>query len=257
MRLQIRTFKDADSKTAIRLQITKCPPVQVLLQGICTTVGVCILSWDKAYSIFALSTSIQKRSYLLQPFDSLTKEAAQHDSQKGWCVQGTMWPEEKCHNHPIRERRRLGDRYTWIIPFDTKNLESSRTPDYVLKHACFKMDMSMNYDDDTPYEKGREYVRHYTIDLYKLESRVLKHVYFYGDIDMMNFFLPRLHSSTILDFCKLDPAQSPTDYDEFSRNRDDIDAALEGFERPPSWTYRDDEVPSWYKAFERYRPERV
>lgn len=168
-----------------------------------------------------------------------------------------MWPEEKRYNHPIRERRRLGDRYTWTIPFNTKNVESSKTPDYVLEHACFKMDMSRSYEDDTPYEKAMEDVRYYKIKINKLESRVLKHVYFYGDTHMLDFFLPRLHSSTILEFCKLNHAQRPTNYHEILRNRRDIDAALEGFDRPASWTYRDDEVPTWYKAFERYHPEQA
>lgn len=115
----------------------------------------------------------------------------------------------------------------------------------------------MSYEDDAPYEKAGEGVRYYKIEVNKLESRLLKHVYFYGDTHMMDFFLPRLHSSTILEFCKLETAQRPTNYREILRNRGDIDAALEGFDRPASWTYRDDEVPTWYKAFERYHPERV
>ena len=166
-----------------------------------------------------------------------------------------MWPEDTSRNDPIRTRRRIGDHYTWAIPLNTEGVVSSKTPDYVLEYSCFEMDLSMSYGDDEGYDMSKEDVRHYKLRYSRLESKVLKHTYLYGQSVMKDFFKRRLHSFVILELRKLDPAQRPPQYDEILKNRGNIDALLEGFNRPASWTYRDDQIPTWYRAFERLHPE--
>ena len=197
-----------------------------------TTVGGCILSWNKAYSVFALPTFIQHKSYLLHQFDGVTEHIARCGTQGEWLVQGAMWSEDTCRNHPIRERMRIGDRYTWTIRLDTRQVESSRTPDYVLGYSCFKMDLSMSYSDYAKYDMRKEDVRHYKISVSKLESKVLKHTYFCGDVVMKDFLMPRLHSFTTLEVRKLHPEQRPIHYDQILRHRGTIDTALDGSTAP-------------------------
>ncbi len=142
LQLQMRIYrKDAESKIEIRLCVTSswCLPIQTILYHIPTTAALNFISWNKAYSIFPLPTFIQHKCYSLQDWREWDREALRTQSQRGWNVQGVMWPEEQRHNHPIRERRRVGDRYTWMIPFDTRRVEWSKTPDYVLEHACFRV----------------------------------------------------------------------------------------------------------------------
>ena len=167
-----------------------------------------------------------------------------------------MWPEDKRRNDPIRKRRRIGDHYTWTIPLNTEGVESSKTPDYVLEYSGFEMDLSMSYDNYERYDTRKEDVRHYKIFVSRLESKVLKHTYVYGESRMKDFLMRRLHSFVILELRKLDPAQRPILYDHILRNRGNIDTLLDGFNRPASWTYRDDQIPTWYEAFERLNPER-
>ena len=169
-------------------------------------------------------------------------------------VQGVIWPEEKRRNHPIRERRRVGDRYTWIIPFDTSKVEWSKTPDYVLEHACFAVDQTSDNDDES-YNQDRGDVRYYTIVANTLESKVLKHTDLYGDVGMRDFMIRWLHSYTILELHMLDPAQRPANYNQILANPGDIDRALRDFDPPASWKYRDDEFPKWYEAFEKRKSE--
>lgn len=253
---EIRTFKrESDSRIVIVLHVTNCPPPQSILLGTNTTGEVNIISWNKAYSIFPLPTFIQRKSYLLQGYDGLTENAVRHHARRGLDVQGVMWPEEKRRNHPIQKRRRIGDRHTWTIHFDTRSVEVSQTPDYVLEHTCFTMNLDVSYDDDRWYHAPKEDVRHYTIQANTLQSKVLKHTYLYGVDDMGEFFSRRLHSFTVLELRKLDPAKRPTNYDQILGNLDDIDGLLGDFERPASWRYRDEDFPRWYKAFEMYKPE--
>ena len=255
--MQILTFhKNAASKTPVYLYIKSCPPVEALLIETKTTVSVCFISWNKAYSVFALPTFVHHKSYLLQECDDITGECAQIESLEGWLVQGVMWPEDMGPNHPIQERRRIGDHYTWTIPLNTIGVESSRTPDNVVDYSCFSMDLSVSYSDYAGYDTQKEDVRNYKIIFHKIESKVLKHTYLCGNVIMKNFLMRRLHSFTLFELRMLEPAQRPPGYDQILRNRGNIDAALESFDRPASWTYRDDQIPTWYKFFERLYPER-
>lgn len=247
----------ANHKVVIHLSVTRLTPVQSILSDNVTTMEVNFLSWNKAYSLFPLPTFIQYKSYLLRQWDDVTRLAAQSDSRNGWKVQGVLWPEEKHRNQPIRERRRVGDHYAWIIPFDTRKVEWSKTPDYVLEHACFTMDQISdddNNDDDDDYTDPKD-VRSYTIKATKLESAVLRYTYLCGDNRMRDFILRRFRSFTILELRMLDPAQRPANYDQILTRPWDIDGALDGFEPPASWRYRDDELPKLYEAFEKRKSE--
>ena len=260
--LQRRMFtRDTDVKSAIRLHITYESPVCTVVREAYFTAEVNIISWNKAYSIFALPTFILKTFYLLQVWDERTERtanAAQVLSRKGLRVQSVLWPEDKRRNHPIRARRRVGDRYTWTIPFDTRKVQTSKTPNYVLEHACFEcVGLDGEYDDEEPYDDLGGEIRHYFLSIEMLESRVLKHSYTFGDYDMDEFFKARLHASTILELRKLNAAERPPDYEQILLHPSDIiHYTLGGFNPPASWTYRDDEVPKWYKAWEMHKPEK-
>ncbi len=259
LQLQKRTYKkNADSNIEVLLFVTPswCPPARSILHSIRTTAALNIISWNKAYSIFPLPTFIQRKCYSLQDCGQSDGKAIRKESRRGWNVQGVMWPEEQRHNHPIRERRRVGDRYTWMIPFDTRRVEWSKTPDYVLEHACFRINSRyVDYSDNGFYDYEEEDVRNYTITAETLESKVLKHTYTCGGDEMRGFLAPRLHSSTVFELRKLSPAQRPASYDQIMESLADVDTANVGFDRPASWTYRDDELPTWYQAFEKRRPE--
>ena len=233
------------------------PPVFNAVSEADFTAQVNIMSWNKAYSVFALPTFILKTCYLLRFWDERAANAANFLSRKGLNVQGVLWPEDKRRNHPIRARRRVGDRYTWTIPFDTKKVQTSKTPDYVLEHACFEcIGQELEYDDNEPYPDLEGEIRNYYISMGMLESKVLKYSYAFGEFAMQEFFKARLHASTILELRKLNAAERPPDYEQIlPSSSDDIDYALRGFNPPTSWIYRDDEFPKWYKAWEMHKPE--
>ncbi len=212
------------------MYITRCQPIKSRLLETNDTEGLSFLSWNKAYSVFALSTCVQHESYPFHYLEVETEDGVQDESLKDREAQGVMWPEDECYNHPIRKRRRIGDRYTWTIPFDTKNMEPSNTPDYVLEYACFKMDVSKCHSYNEAY--FQEDVQHYTIETHTLKSRVLKHTYLCTDAYMRRIFRSLLNSFALLEVRALDPAKRPANYDEIMRNPDDMESALEGFDRP-------------------------
>ena len=249
--------RDTDIKSAIRLHMTEDPPVYNVFREAYFTAEANIMSWNKAYSIFALPTFILKTCYSLQAWDERSANSAQVLSRRGFSVQGVLWPEDKRRNHPIRERRRVGDRYTWTIPFDTRKVQTSEMPDYVLEYASFEcINLDEEYDDNEPYRDISGEVRHYDLGMEMLESKVLKHSYTLRDFEMRAFFNARLHASTILELHKLNAAERPAGYEQILLNPSHtINLALRGFNPPTSWTYRDDEVLKWYKAWEMLLPE--
>ena len=103
------------------------------------------MSWNKAYSIFPLSTFVQYKGYkLVGRYKTLARDnrlcfSLRGDSLRPWNLQGLIRLDEHHLNHPIRKYRRVGDGFTWTIPFDTKNVQWSQIPDRVLEYQSFKM----------------------------------------------------------------------------------------------------------------------
>lgn len=218
------------------------------------------MSWNRAYSLFALPTSIQHKNYQLGRFvNGKTDEAARQYSERGWQVQDPELEEDNGRNHPFRQRRRIGDRYTWTIPFNTDKVKCSTIPDYVLEHSYFSIDRM----EDQPGHCGLERDHGSTGDathvyypcLAALSSKVLRHVYTLPEDGMIDSMRSRLRESTFSELSKLDPAQRPNNYDDIASDCSNIDEVLKGFDPPASWTYHDDEMPIWCKEYEERNPE--
>lgn len=58
---------------------------------------------------------------------------------RGWKSQDVLWPEDQPSHRSMLKVRRLGDRFTWIIPLDTGDVEHAATPDSVLEYANWKL----------------------------------------------------------------------------------------------------------------------
>ncbi|KAL8851878.1 MAG: hypothetical protein Q9221_003201 [Calogaya cf. arnoldii] len=129
-----------DSFTRVQIITTQGPPIATILRSFYTTVVVNIISWNKAYSVFPLITLIQYRGYLLKYLDEVRKLFVTKYSQRGWRIQEILWPEDHQSNHPIRQYRMIGDRFSWMIPLNVGKVRWSQTPDYVLEHASFCID---------------------------------------------------------------------------------------------------------------------
>lgn len=49
-----------------------------------------------------------------------------------------MRPENPKVNHQVQAYRRIGDRFTWKVPLDVRNVKLSKTPDAVLERVFFR-----------------------------------------------------------------------------------------------------------------------
>lgn len=225
--------------------------MQAILSGFYSTVVVNIFTWNKAYSIFALPTFIRHKGYLLKPASDYLSPLLEKYSRRGWRIQGAMWPEEeKNKNQPIQFTRRVGDKFTWMIPFDTSNVTPSTTPDFVLEYADFEVDLRDFEGVETPY---------YVMTANVFDSDVLEHRYVFGDIfrrrNWMWFLGARVDQLTVLELYKMEPAARPVGFRQGFSRHTAMHGCMEGTPKPDTWTYYDDEVPSWYQVWRQSEAE--
>ena len=96
---------------------------------------------SKAYAVFPLPTFLDYNSYLLDIVDDCRSTLAKY-TQRGWRTQDVLWEEDESLYPPIRKSRRIGDVYTWMIPFDPINVDKSTIPDINFEIAEFRMGIS-------------------------------------------------------------------------------------------------------------------
>ncbi len=228
------------SSTKIQLVVTEGMPVESILKGFCSTMFVNFMSWNRAYSVFPLSTFIQYKGYQLGGPFSRSPSLLNEHSLRGWDMQKLMWLEEKRLNHPIRTYRRIGDGFTWTIPFDTKNVQWSKIPDYVLELACFQMHS----------RQGKIPVA-YQINTTEFVDQTLKYRYL-SNWDMLWFLREKVDCSMLIEPREMDPAAKPVVYAGIMDNRErSLLCRIEGSGKSGSRTSRDAEFPDWYREWER------
>lgn len=229
--------------------ITSDLPLRAILCNFHSTVVVNFFAWNKAYAIFPLPTFVHHKGYLLKPLDNYLSALLEKYSRRGWRIQGGMWPEESRSNHPIQAHRRIGDKFTWMIPFDTSNVGWSKSPDSVLEYGTFGTETIQG--DPT---------RSYKIQAAPFDAGVLRHHYLYNSLSWMKFLGERVDALTILELYKLPPTLRPARFQGALSETDQIDRValyldMSEFQKPVGWTYWDDEVPKWYQAWRQAEAE--
>ena len=202
-----------------------------------------IISWNKAISIFPLPSFIHHKTYLLKAInDRFTGQLTKY-SNRGWRTQPVLWPEEATSSHPIQATRRVGDKFSWTITFNTSDVQKPDVPDTVLDHLCF----SINQQRPQSYKE----VAYYSIRASLFISIVLKYEYTYiAEVDspfdfFVSFVAPRIQVLSRVELLKLG-------FEDTGQHHDEQLWMLQGkFVIPPSWTFYDDQIATWYRTWQQ------
>ena len=116
---------------------TRWAPIRVILSGFHNTVVTNVISWSKAYALFPYSTFIRRDGLLLQKRNEYFENQLRKYQQRGWTTEESPPVEDKERRREFARIRRVGDRSSFIVPFDTSGMTSPRVPDAVLEDACF------------------------------------------------------------------------------------------------------------------------
>jgi len=158
-------------------------------------------------------------------------------SRRGWKFQPHLWPEEFKTSALAVSERRIGDRLTWTIPFDTHGVETPRTPDTVAEYASFSV-RNLGQPEG-PNEQ------HCRVAVSEFKAHTLMHKYT-ASPKWCKFLGHRIDCLTKQELFKI--AQ---------RDRPSLLAGSKSLYRlrltnpkPDSWSYFDESIPMWYQAFE-------
>lgn len=203
------------------------------------------MSWNKAYSIFPRSTFIQYNGFKLEAKDSRSCFSPGEKTFAGWNLQELVWLEEQPLNHPIRKYRRVGDGFSWTIPFNTKNVQWSKIPDYVLEYQSFKMNPLAGFFDGVVRPVAYQTVATEFMD------ETLSYRYLCNR-DLFRFLnqhfgsaVPTEPHDTELTARQIYPACTKGNHEGSSLNR------VGDPEKTKPRTSRDAEFPDWYRKWER------
>jgi hypothetical protein len=150
----------------------------------------------------------------------------------------------------LTRRRRVGDRYTWVIDLETDGINPSLQPDDVLESTSLRIEVDK---DPSPGS-------HYSFDTDQF--RVLEHpllTYSYATLGSCESPDPRCDSHcyefqvlvkhmdvmSYMNLMKLSIDDRPPELDQFASGS--IRAKELTFSRPASWKYRDDEVMKYLR----------
>lgn len=309
----------------ICVALTQHTPICAILCNAHATAKINILTWNTAYSIFPLPTFIHGKSYLLKPI-RMDSEYGEWAFPSGMKIQDALWDEERTRNHPIREQRRIGDRFTWTIDLPTRGITCrSKVPDSVLQHCHFMLRKIMDLDfakpntdndrddgrsggyddegddeggdkgddssngvsdDSADYDARDDYIGWpyestgigwYELRCQPLEAQVLKYQYTHGSLYMSQRHSPskkvrdednsswrhlvvqRTNRLTLLELQKMGLDDRPKKFAEVFRKyvrvvkrpERQVDDMLPAIKKSEEWVYIDEDIPKWYRAWEK------
>lgn len=239
-----------NSRSQLNVLLTTGPPIlEILNQGSGSTVTRNFMSWNKAYSIFPVPTFHHYKGYLVDPCETPIGNTIY---QLGWRLQDIQWPEEMKQDRSLGPLRRIGDKYTWCIAFDTDGVDRSPTPDYILESSTFGIE---NYCQPGTlqgcYRFSAELVR----------SCILKYEHVVGG-DYPHHFRStwprllhdRLNRLTRVELLRLEHSHRPAAYHDLMRGaarHDEIDGDI--LEKPLAWSYYDGDILKWFRFWDSTR----
>lgn len=235
----------------IKITITRAPPIVTIINlGRYSTICLNIISWNNGYAIFPKSTFISHKGFLAHVLDGNLKDDY---SRYGWKTQDVQWDEDEERDHSFVPERRVGDKHSWTIAFDTTEVSWSPTPGFVLEHAVFSIEMNKLNRTGLCNYYG------YKISTGNRATAFLRYKYAIPGIQASGahhvswkaFLNERLNRLAPIEISKLPPAARPIQFNQILNGEiPHCDINPTSFTKSDDWVYWDDQIPSWYKVWE-------
>lgn len=188
--------------TKIQLVVTQEQPILNIITGFYMTAVMNIVSWNKAYSIFAHDTLLQNRTYMMKPSDDYFEKLLRKYSLRGWDRADILQREEHSCNTSIQPFRRVGDRHTWTIPLPVHNVRQSKQPDLFLEYCCFELLPQPYSPGHTHYSVSGRPFQHVTLE-YCIVAPQMR----FGS--WSKFLAERLHAAAKQQLLSMPPGERP------------------------------------------------
>ena len=238
----------------IQIVVCRSLPLKSIFEGFYSTIIINFFTSNKAYALFPYSTFVHHKGYLLECVNEHVQTLLAKYERRGYKFQQVMSLAEEKAYHPMHRERRIGDRFTWVIPFDNDGVEKSKTPDFAVEYSILTVHKKAH---DLPLQT------HYEIEAPCYRAHVLRYGYLCGSkrSTWLTFLKSKISRLTVwarLELKRLDWDWPHTmDVVQFSRTQQE-DLPL--FEVPKGWEYCDAQVPQWFETWQtvenlRYDPD--
>lgn len=163
---------------------------------------------------------------------------------QGWRSEDMRWPEYSrgtAYQHASLARL-VGDRASLIVPLDTKLIQHSLKPDYVIENNQFILQHA-SPASDAPREN-------FYFDTNLLESVALQYSYTCS-YPCRTFIFHMMQRWSWLECRALEREDMPPDWQGAVPSTASTISFPEGFELPRCWNYADRLLPVWYEEWNR------
>jgi hypothetical protein len=175
---QIRTYLRPSDSKKVQIIATESVPVHGILTGFYMTAVLNVISWNKAYALFARETFVDRKSFMLKPVDDYFESLMHKYTRRGWRMEEAMPIEDHTKRSGIQSIRRLGDSHTWMITLPIDSMPGStlleEQPNYVLEASMFGV---RPYVSRSNVARDRGGLLSYMIAAKPFQHMVLRHRY--------------------------------------------------------------------------------
>ena len=251
VRTGIRHHDQLSTGPRITIVGTKRSPIASVLQITKSTALANCFSWNKAYSMYPLTTFVHRNAFTIPSASESYKEVIEPHvetyERRGWDFHPPRWldaTDDDATNYPLRPIRNVGDRYTWTIPFDTKGIEGTQAdPDYVIEHGVFSVSSRPSLHRENHHLQKYNFIaRHFT-------SGVLTYGYTVGSYGWSAWIRKVMMYKTLEELHRLHPTARPDTFDRMVEDPTTIERLIKNFQKPDTWKYCDDEIPKLYEEW--------
>jgi len=249
--MQIRTFLRSASKDAspeqIQIIASQCPPVQNIINGFHSSIAINCLTWSKAYAIFPQSTFIHRDGLAFGRQTELSESHVEKYRKRKYRISKLHTSDRRRLKPEIAQIRRVGDKWTWTIAFDSTGLKRPKTPDSVLEYSAFGFETQSTAFHSAPY----------ALKAFPFEACVLQHQYTHPSCpDFFESIQAKLDQLTIEELHRLPERMRPSSYIQMigyprylGCYRDEL--LVNGTSILKCY---DDQIPQWYAEWEQHTP---
>jgi hypothetical protein len=237
---------------------TAVPAGRMALELALTTADLCVISWNKAYSLHPRSTFLVKEAYLLSRIVPELSESLQSLSTDGIRVKGLHWSAQHDDSNvpqALTRYRRIGDKFTWTLDLDTTGITpSSCIPTKVLESNTYRLAL--------PFGLGCIPVHHYTMMTSSIVHPVLEYAYLHADYHhredrkyvspaygrQISGLKERLDDALMLEMTNMKEEDRPREYDDVvvrGTYRGHVDWDKVEIVKGETWKYWDGDVLEW------------
>ncbi|KAF2662071.1 hypothetical protein K491DRAFT_710482 [Lophiostoma macrostomum CBS 122681] len=242
-------------RTEVSLHFSDEVPLVKILRRTYHTARANVISWNKAYCLFPISTVLKREYY---PMTSLNTSAHtnftrsfQQIATLGFKARSVLWDYSHAMTNEmaaLQGERSLADRHSWVINLDTTGIKHPGVPDHLLDQASFSLTCT----------KRNSAINYISLTCTGLKSPVLQYTYVHHNdcprgIDL--FCNRRLQELELMALSTLEVANRPAEYNAIMQGTTKLSEVMGKFTIPSWWQYYDDEVEPLFRETVYVPPE--